>query len=372
MIPFLDLKGINALYREELLSAAAQVIDSGWYVRGAQVDLFEQEFASYCGVKHCVGVANGLDALNLTLRAFKELGQLKAGDEVIVPANTFIATVMAITENQLVPVLIDPDEFTYNLCPVRVDAAISEKTRVIMPVHLYGQMADMPAIIELARSRGLLVVEDAAQAHGAILNGRKAGSWGDAAGFSFYPGKNLGALGDGGAVTTDNEELAKVIRTLSNYGSAEKYKHIYQGVNSRLDEMQAAFLRVKLRYLDDELRHRKQIAIAYTQGIVQPEIVLPIQKSIEHIEHLEHHSFHLYVISARQRDILQKKLSDAGVQTLIHYPLAVHQQAAYESLKFSALPITEYIHRRVLSLPISPVMTPSQVSSVIDVVNQFC
>lgn len=373
MIPFLDLKAVNARYRDELIQAATQVIDSGWYIRGEQVDSFEQEFAEYCGAKHCVGVANGLDALNLILRAYKELGKLNEGDEVIVPANTFIATILAITENRLIPVLVDPDELSYNLSPTFAEQAITEKTRAIMPVHLYGQMADMPAIIDIAKHHDLLVIEDAAQAHGAALNGKKAGSWGGAAGFSFYPGKNLGALGDGGAVTTDDVELAEVIRVIGNYGSHEKYKHSYQGLNSRLDEMQAALLRVKLRYLDDEIRHRREIAIAYTQGIMQPEIRLPIEKTIKCVEELENHVFHLYVLASPQRDALQQYLSDAGVQTMIHYPIPPHLQEAYQGLgyKMGSFPISERMRNNILSLPIDPTMADFQLETVTTAIREY-
>lgn len=373
MIPFLDLKAANACYRDELIKAATQVIDSGWYIRGEQVELFEQEFAAYCGVKHCVGVANGLDALNMTLRAYKELGRLKEGDEVIVPANTFIATILAITENRLTPVFVEPDELSYNLSPTLCEQVVTKKTRAIMPVHLYGQIAEMRAIIDIAKHHDLLVIEDAAQAHGATLNGRKAGSWGDAAGFSFYPGKNLGALGDGGAVTTDDAQLAEVIRVLGNYGSHEKYKHSYQGLNSRLDEMQAALLRVKLRYLDDEIRRRREIAIAYTQGIAQPEIRLPIEKTIKCVEELETHVFHLYVISLPQRDALQEYLSYAGIQTMIHYPIAPHAQEAYQTLNYKkgSFPISELVSNNILSLPMGPTMTDFQVETVTKAIREY-
>ena len=263
MIPFLDLKIINAQYRNELAQAAIDVIDSGWYVQGEQVEVFEREFADYCGAKHCIGVANGLDALILTLRAWKELGKLKEGDEVIVPANTYIASILAITENRLVPVLVEPDVDSYNLCPRNTEAAITPKTKAILPVHLYGQLADMPAIMDIAKRHNLLVLEDSAQAHGASMSGKKSGNWGDASGFSFYPGKNLGALGDGGAVTTNDDELAQTIRALGNYGSHKKYQSLYKGVNSRLDEIQAAILRVKLRYLEMEIIQRRKPSSHY-------------------------------------------------------------------------------------------------------------
>ena len=256
MVPFLDLKALNARYREELIAAAVRVIDSGWYILGAQLEAFEAEFARYCGVQHCIGVGNGLDALTLTLRAWKEMGRLQDGDEVIVPSHTYIATCLAVTESGLQPVLVEPDPTTYNLCPSKLEAAITSKTRALIAVHLYGQLAPMPEIMTVAKRHGLLVLEDAAQAHGASIGGRRAGHWGDAAGFSFYPGKNLGALGDAGAVTTSDGALADVVRTLGNYGSQRKYENAYQGVNSRLDEIQAAMLRVKLRHLDTEVERR--------------------------------------------------------------------------------------------------------------------
>ena len=365
MISFLNLKSINAVYREELIEACVRVIDSGWYVTGNELSLFEKEFAGYCDSSHCIGVANGLDALTLTLRAWKELGRIKEGDEVIVPANTYIASVLAITENRLVPVFVEPDSKTFNLCPTRVEAAVTGKIRVILPVHLYGQLADMPAIMAVAEQHGLLVLEDAAQAHGATIGGFKAGSWGDASGFSFYPGKNLGALGDAGAVTTDDSELAETIRALGNYGSHKKYENIYQGVNSRLDEMQAAILRVKLKYLDTQTQRRREIAIAYSNGINHLDIQLPIARNLNTTE-LQNHVFHLYVVRTKHREALQRHLSEIGIQTIIHYPLAPHHQKSYESLNKLNYPITEEIHREVISLPISPVMSDAEVNTVIE------
>jgi dTDP-4-amino-4,6-dideoxygalactose transaminase len=370
VIPFLDLKAINSEYRAELVDAATRVIDSGWYIQGAEVKAFEQEFAAYCGTQHCIGVANGLDALILTLRAWRELGKLKEGDEVIVPANTYIASILAITENRLVPVLVEPDERSYNLCPVKTAAAVTQKTRVILAVHLYGQLAPMPEIIALAKAHNLLVLEDSAQAHGAIMNGKKAGSWGDASGFSFYPGKNLGALGDAGAVTTNDEELANTIRALGNYGSHKKYENQYQGVNSRLDEIQAALLRVKLKHLDAENQRRKEIAQAYVRGITNPLFVPPIRVSSPS-ETAENHVFHLYVIRTTAREALQSYLSEEGIQTLIHYPIPPHQQNAYVKWSTLKYPMTEAIHQQVLSLPVSPVMTDEQVEVVINTCNRF-
>jgi len=267
MIPFLDLKAINQQYRQALVDAATRVIDSGWYVLGQEVKAFEQDFAAYCGTTHCVGMANGLDALVLTLRAWKEMGKLQEGDEVIVPANTYIASVLAITENRLKPVLVEPDERSFNLCPDKVRAAITPKTKAMVAVHLYGQLAPMKALMAIAQEHQLLVLEDSAQAHGATVDGKRAGNWGYASGFSFYPGKNLGALGDAGAMTTNDPELAQTVRALGNYGSHKKYENLYQGLNSRLDEMQAALLRVKLQHLDAETRVRQEFALAYAQGI---------------------------------------------------------------------------------------------------------
>ncbi len=370
MIPFLDLKAINAQYRDELVAAATQVIDSGWYIQGTEVKAFEQEFADYCGSKHCVGVANGLDALTLTLRAWKEMGKLKEGDEVIVPANTYIASILAITENRLKPVLVEPDEATFNLCPEKTAAAITPNTKAIVAVHLYGQIAPMPELMRLADQHSLLVLEDAAQAHGASIDGRKAGNWGHAAGFSFYPGKNLGALGDAGAVTTDDEQLARTIRALSNYGSHKKYENLYQGVNSRLDEMQAALLRVKLKYLDMGTLRRKEIALAYVKGINNPVLTQPIPANSTR-ESLGSHVFHLYVICTAAREALQVHLLESDVQSLIHYPIPPHQQQAYSQWSDQSYPLTEAIHQQVLSLPISPIMTDEQVEAVIDVCNCF-
>ena len=377
MINFLDLKSINSRYREELISAAIRVIDSGFYIQGTEHHLFEEEFATYCGVRHCIGVANGLDALILTLRAWKELGKLEDGDEVIVPSNTYIASILAITENRLVPVLIEPDVASYNLCPKKIEAAITLKTKAILPVHLYGQLADMPTIIEIAKNHQLLVLEDAAQAHGAIINGKKAGNWGDAAGFSFYPGKNLGALGDGGAITTNNDELAETIRILGNYGSEKKYHNLYKGINSRLDEIQAAMLRVKLGYLDKDTTKRRKIAQTYIAGITNKAVSLPVRYSIPNTKDYyseverEDHVWHLFVIRTQQREKLQQYLANQGIQTLIHYPIAPHQQLAYKEYKNFNLPLAEALQNELLSLPISPVMSDRDIQAVIKAVNEF-
>ncbi len=375
MIPFLDLKSINGQYASELKAAVARVIDSGWYIMGEELKAFEAEFAAYCGTRHCIGVANGLDALILVFRAWKELGKLKDGDEVIVPANTYIASVLAITENQLKPVLVEPDENTYNLCPQKVKAAITPNTKAILPVHLYGLISPMPELMVLAEEHNLLVLEDCAQAHGASIDGKKAGSWGHASGFSFYPGKNLGALGDAGAITTNDEDLATTLRALRNYGSHEKYKNLFQGVNSRLDEIQAAMLSVKLKHLDTETAHRRKVAAAYLNGITHPAIVLPTINSVFNIKNStymsEAHVYHVFVIRCEQREALQKHLLDAGIQTLIHYPIPPHQQQAYKEWNMDSYPIVEMIHQQVISLPMAPTMSLDDVQKVIAAVNGF-
>ena len=364
MIPFLDLKAINAQYRDELVNACARVIDSGWYIGGSELEQFEQQFTHYCGTKYAIGVANGLDALILTLRAWKDLGKLKDGDEVIVPSNTYIASILAISANDLIPILVEPDINTYNICPKSIEAAISDRTKVLLPVHLYGQLADMPAIMDIAKRHNLLVLEDSAQAHGASVDNKKAGNWGDASAFSFYPGKNLGALGDAGAITTNDEELANTLRALRNYGSHEKYKNLYQGVNSRLDEIQAAMLSVKLRHLDIEVTHRRKVATSYLEGITNPAIILPSYEGNDHV-------WHVFVIRCEQRDALQKYLADNGVQTLIHYPIPPHKQQAYSEWNKLSYPVSEKIHTEVLSLPIGPTLLFEDVKKIIQLCNEF-
>jgi dTDP-4-amino-4,6-dideoxygalactose transaminase len=370
MIPFLDLKAINQQYRQALVDAASRVIDSGWYVLGQEVKAFEQDFAAYCGTTQCVGMANGLDALVLTLRAWKEMGKLQEGDEVIVPANTYIASVLAITENRLKPVLVEPDECNFNLCPDKVRAAITPKTKAMVAVHLYGQMAPMKALMAIAQEHQLLVLEDSAQAHGATVDGKRAGNWGHASGFSFYPGKNLGALGDAGAMTTNDPELAQTVRALGNYGSHKKYENLYQGLNSRLDEMQAALLRVKLQHLDAETRVRQKIALAYAQGISNPLVSLPIGRESTQ-DTLASHVFHLFVVRVQQRAAFQAHLKAVGIETLIHYPIPPHQQQAYKAYSSLQLPLTEAIHNEVVSLPIGPTMTMAQVQQVIAACNAY-
>jgi dTDP-4-amino-4,6-dideoxygalactose transaminase len=370
MIPFLDLKAINGQYRDELVGACTRVIDSGWYILGNEIAEFEKEFAAYCETKYCLGVANGLDALVLILRAYIELGVMQKGDEVIVPSNTYIASILAVSENGLIPVLVEPDNNTFNLDPKLIEQAITLKTKAILTVHLYGQVTAMSEINDIAKKHNLKVIEDCAQAHGALYQGKdgsakKVGSLGDAAGFSFYPGKNLGALGDAGAVTTNDNELAKTITALRNYGSLEKYKNLYKGMNSRLDEIQAAMLRVKLRYLDKEIKARQAVAQAYLQGIKNPSIELPV------VEDLNAHVWHLFVIKTTQRERLVKYLLENGVQTLVHYPIPPHQQTAYREWNSERFPISEQIHKQVLSLPLSPVLDRSDFEKIIHLCNDF-
>jgi len=364
-IPFLDLKAVNAPYTSGFEQALDNVISSGWYIQGSEVKAFEQEFADYCGVEHCIGVANGLDALILIFRAYIEMGILKAGDEVIVPANTYIASILAITENNLTPVLLEPDAATYNLNPQQVEQAITPKTKAIFAVHLYGQLADMPALKAIAEKHNLLLLEDSAQAHGASLNDIKAGAWGDASGFSFYPGKNLGALGDAGAVTTNNEQLAQTIRALGNYGSHKKYENRYKGINSRLDEMQAAMLRVKLKYLDSDITRRQDIAKRYRREINNPLLQLPS------VSDESMHVWHLFVVKCEHRDLLLNHLAEQNVQAIIHYPIPPHKQLAYAGLNALVLPITEHMHSCVLSIPIGPQLDDFEITSVIQAINSY-
>lgn len=375
MIPFLDLKKINAQYQNELKEACARVIDSGWYILGNEVAEFEKEFAAYCETEHCLGVANGLDALVLILRAYIELGVMQQGDEVIVPSNTYIASILAISENGLVPVLVEPDINTFNLDPTLIEQAITTKTKAILTVHLYGQVTAMDEINAIAKNHSLKVIEDCAQAHGALYRGKKfigkehkgkkVGSLGDAAGFSFYPGKNLGALGDGGAVTTNDSQLAGAIAALRNYGSHKKYENLYKGMNSRLDEIQAAMLRVKLRYLDNEIAARQSVAQAYLQGINNPMLELPV------VEDVNAHVWHLFVIKTTQREKLVSYLTANGVQSLIHYPIPPHQQDAYQEWKGESLPISEQLHQQVLSLPMSPIMSSEDINLIIGIINNW-
>jgi dTDP-4-amino-4,6-dideoxygalactose transaminase len=369
MIRFLDIQKITDSFEPELSEAVRRVIRSGWYLLGEEVSGFEREYSVYTGMKNCVAVANGLDALRLIFRAWISMGVMREGDEVIVPANTYIASILAITENRLKPVLVEPDISTYNLDLSLVERHITPRTRAVMPVHLYGQACWSEELEQVASVYNLKIIEDNAQAAGAEWsNGqgawRRTGSLGHAAGHSFYPGKNLGALGDAGAVTTDDDELAAVIRAMANYGSSKKYINDYQGLNSRLDEMQAAILRVKLPRLDADNQRRRDIARFYNDHITNPDIILPITGNFNHV-------YHLYVIRHTERDRLQKYLSDNGVQTLIHYPVAPHKQQAYSEWNNLIFPVTEQIHREVLSLPISQVMDDDEVTAITEVINSF-
>ncbi|OCL85246.1 dTDP-3-amino-3,6-dideoxy-alpha-D-galactopyranose transaminase [Aliarcobacter thereius] len=365
MIPFLDLKGLNAQYRAELIEACTKVIDSGWYIQGSECKEFEKEFASYCGTKYAIGVANGLDALILILRAYKEMGIMTDGDEIIVPSNTYIASILAISQNNLVPILVEPDINTYLIDPTKIEEKITSKTKAILPVHLYGQTCEMDAINDIAKKYNLKVIEDSAQSHGAYFQDKRSGNLGDASGFSFYPGKNLGALGDGGVVTTNDEELANTIKALANYGSHKKYENLYKGVNSRLDEIQAAMLRVKLRYLDNEVEKRREIANYYLQNIKNDNIVLPAVRCEDN------HVWHLFVIRTSKRDELQKYLLDNGIQTLIHYPIPPHKQNAYKEWNNESYPISEQIHDEILSLPISGVQSLEDTEKIVEAINGF-
>jgi dTDP-4-amino-4,6-dideoxygalactose transaminase len=364
-VAFLDLKRTNRRHRKEIRKSLLAVAESGSYVLGAQVAGFEKRFAAYTGVKHCVGVGSGLDALSLIFLAYKELGWLKSGDEVIVPANTYIATLLAVSRSDLVPVPVEPDLRTYNIDPDRIEEKITRRTKVILAAHLYGRAADMGRIRALAKKKGLRVVEDAAQAHGSSFRGKKTGSLGDAAGFSFYPSKNLGALGDAGAVTTDDDALAGMLKTLRNYGSEKKYRNSRKGVNSRLDEMQAAVLTVKLRHLDKENGRRRKVAGYYLKHIRSRSVVLPEAPDPAA------HAWHLFVIRTPYRDALRSHLTSRGIETLIHYPIPPHRQAAYAEWKRLSLPVTELIHDQVVSLPIGPAMRDGDVRKVVSAINDF-
>jgi dTDP-4-amino-4,6-dideoxygalactose transaminase len=364
-IPFLSLKDVNARYAEELKAAACRVIDSGWYILGDEVEEFETKFAEYCGMKFCLGVGNGLDALALILRGYKEMKILSDGAEIIVPANTYIASILAITESGMKPVLVEPDPRTYNLDPAQVEQAITPATRAIMVVHLYGQLAPVRELAEIAAKHNLKLIEDCAQSHGAEIDGRVAGAFGDASGFSFFPGKNLGALGDAGAVVTNDDRLAEHIKALRNYGSLVKYRNIFQGVNSRLDEIQAAMLSVKLKYLNIETEIRREVANRYLSEIKNSRIFLP------YVTNKSSHVWHLFVVRCKQREALQQYLLDHGITAQIHYPQPPHKQPAYPEMNALSFPITESIHREVLSLPMGPAMSDESVQCVIDACNAF-
>ena len=365
MIKFLDLKNINLQYKSELEEAFNRVLNSGWFIMGEELKQFEYSFSKYCGTKYAIGVANGLDALILIIRAYKELGIFKDGDEIIVPSNTYIASILAISANNLVPVLVEPDILTYTIDSTLIEEKISAKTKAILPVHLYGQLCDMNPIRDIALKYNLKIIEDCAQSHGAKFDGKYAGDLGDAAGFSFYPGKNLGALGDAGAITTNDDELADCIKALLNYGSKIKYKNLYKGINSRLDELQAALLNVKLKHLNKETEIRKSIANRYINEINNSKIILP--KIITQ----ESHVWHLFVIRTNDRFSLQEYLADNDVQTVIHYPIPPHKQEAYQELNHLSFPVAEKIHYEVLSLPLSPVLSNEDVNEVIRIINLY-
>lgn len=365
MIKFLDLKKINKPYEADFQEKLKTVLDNGWYILGKETASFENNFSHYCGAKYCIGVGNGFDALVLIFKGYLQLGKIQKGDEVIVPANTYIASILAILQADLIPVLIEPKFETYNIDPGLIECKITSKTKAILVVHLYGQLAEMNEINAIANQHNLLVIEDAAQAHGAENNETKINNPKSAVAYSFYPGKNLGALGDGGAITTDDCELAKVIFSLRNYGSEVKYQNEYIGVNSRLDELQAAFLNLKLVNLDKDNQKRREIAKKYLSEIKNGKIILPFwDLSYNHV-------FHLFVIRTHNRDHLQHYLSENGIQTMIHYPIPAHKQKAFSDWNHLSFPITEKIHKEVLSLPMSPVMTENEVSFVIEVLNNY-
>lgn len=366
MIQFLDLQAINSRFESDFKKTFNEFLVSGRYILGDGVKTFETNFANYCGTKYCIGVGNGLDALVLIFRAYIELGKLKKGDEVIVPANTYIASILAIIHADLIPVFVEPELDTYNISPEKIKEAISQQTKAILAVHLYGQLADMSAINNLANLNNLLVIEDAAQAHGAVYsNGKRAGNLGNAAGFSFYPSKNLGALGDGGAVTTNDEELANVIYKLRNYGTSTKYENDYIGFNSRLDEIQALFLNIKLNELDEDNAKRVQIAQEYLSHITSSKIELP------YFSNQKDHVFHQFVVSVEKRDAFIHYLKNNKVETLIHYPIPPHKQKALYKYSHLKLPITEQIHKNVVSIPLSPIMTNAQINRIIKLLNAY-
>jgi len=361
MIKFLDLEKINNRFREEIDSRIKNILDKGWYLQGEENEIFTQNFANFCGTKFALGVANGLDALNLIIKAYG----FGKSDEIIVPANTYIATILAISENGCTPILVEPDIKTYNINPDKIEEKITPKTKALMVVHLYGQAVQMKKIWEIAKKYNLKIIEDSAQAHGAIYQGKRTGKLGDASGFSFYPGKNLGCMGDGGAVTTNDEELFNKIKAIANYGSDRKYHHIYKGVNSRLDEIQAAVLDVKLKHLDSDNNKRREISKYYRENIKNPKIILP--ETYDEKSHV----WHIFAVRTKNRDEFQKYLKNKEIQTIIHYPTPPHKQGAYKEWNDLSFSITEEIHNTILSLPISPVMTDSEVEKVVEVVNEY-
>jgi dTDP-4-amino-4,6-dideoxygalactose transaminase len=367
MIKFLDLKKINQQYNNKLKEVASEVIDSGWYLQGQKVKSFENDLANFIGVKHAIACSNGLDALRLILKAYIELGVMKEGDEIIVPANTYIASILAITDNKLIPILVEPNISSYNIDIDRIEDVITSKTRAIMLVHLYGQICFNERLKQISKNHNLKIIEDNAQAIGARYGDKRSGSLGDASGFSFYPGKNLGALGDSGAVTTNDTELSRIIRAIANYGSETKYQNDFKGLNSRMDEIQAGFLSVKLKYLDNENTIRRAISKYYRENIKNPKIILPQIVNGDENSHV----WHLFVIRTKDRLEFQKYLESNGVQTIIHYPIPPHKQNCYKEMGRLSLEITEQIHSEVLSLPISPVLTQNEISTIVDLINQF-
>jgi dTDP-4-amino-4,6-dideoxygalactose transaminase len=377
MIKFLDIQAITHSFEPELSQAVQRVVSSGWYLQGEENKQFEKEYAAYCGAKHCIGVANGLDALRLILKAYIEMGVMQEGDEIIVPANTYIASILAITDNRLVPVLVEPDINTYNIDPFLVEEKITARTKGIMIVHLYGQVAMHPEIARLVSTYGLKLIEDSAQAQGAEFKDAggtvcMAGNIGDASGHSFYPGKNLGALGDAGAVTTNNDELAELIRTIANYGSKIKYQNSCTGLNSRLDEIQAAVLRVKLKRIEADNQRRRSIAACYINQITASQLILPVAgDNMVPVVNCRSHVWHLFVLRTKDRSDLQKHLENNGVQTLVHYPIPPHKQQAYRQWNHLSFPITELVHNEVISIPISPVMSEVEVNKVVDGIMSF-
>lgn len=365
MIPFLDLKKVNEKYQSEIEQAVLRVVRSGWYILGEEVKQFENSFAEHCQTEYCIGVGNGLEAIKLILCAYKELGLMSDGDEVIVPANTYIATILAITESGLTPILVEPNIKTYNLDPKKIEEKITSRTKAILPVHLYGLCCPMDEINKMAQKYNLKVIDDAAQAHGAVYNRLPIGGLCDATAFSFYPTKNLGALGDAGAITTNDKQLAEVIRALANYGTEAKYVNKYKGFNSRLDEMQAAILVVRLKYLKDDTIYRQELASKYLNEIVNKHIVLPF------VSVIEEHAFHMFVIRCQKRNELQKYLLEQGIQTQVHYPIPPHKQEAYKEWNNLSFAITERIHDEVLSLPLNTALNFSEITEIIDCVNKF-
>ena len=370
-IIFLDLKALNSSYEPEISDAIKRVTNSGWYLLGEELAAFEDEYKKYIGTKYCIGVANGLDALRLIIKSYLEMDLLKEGDEILVPANTYIASLLAISDNKIKPVLVEPDIKTYNIDPLLIEENISDRTKAIMIVHLYGQNSMHPLIEELAQKYGLVIIEDNAQAQGAYYNNRRTGSIGNAAGHSFYPAKNIGAFGDAGAITTNDDELAEIARSLANYGSSQKYVNDYKGLNSRLDEIQAAVLRVKLKSLDSYNQKRRRIASLYSQNIKNGKITLPISMPYSQIGSYLEHVWHQFVIRSEQRDKLQEYLLNNGIQTQIHYPIPPHKQKAYKEMSGFNLPITEQIHKEVLSLPISPLLTDQEVNKITDALSNW-